>query len=116
MTDQKVLDAVIEAVEDMKALDVQTIDVSEKTSMMDHLVIATGTSTRHLSAIVANVEKDLKTKGFAANSVEGRNGSDWVLIDLYDVVLHVMTSEARAFYDLEQLWTGARPTQSDDEN
>ncbi|WP_119394411.1 ribosome silencing factor [Salinibius halmophilus] len=114
MTEQKVLEAVIEAVEDMKALDVQVIDVREKTSMMDHLVIATGTSTRHLSAIVANVEKDLKEKGFAANSVEGRNGSDWVLIDFFDVVLHVMTSEARAFYDLEQLWTGARPASNED--
>lgn len=113
MTEQSILDAVITAVEDMKAQDVQIIDVREKTSMMDHLIIATGSSTRHLSAIVSNVEKDLKEKGIQAASIEGRNGSDWVLIDFLDVVLHVMTAEARAFYDLEQLWSGARPQDED---
>ena len=96
----------VEALEDIKATDIQIIDVSDKTSLMDTLVIASGTSTRHIAAVVNSVAEDMKKKGYVANHQEGQAGSDWVLIDFVDLVLHVMLPEARTLYDLESLWSG----------
>ena len=102
----------VEALEDIKATDIQIIDVSDKTSLMDTLVIASGTSTRHIAAVVNSVAEDMKKKGYVANHQEAQAGSDWVLIDFVDLVLHVMLPEARTLYDLESLWSGriAPPT------
>lgn len=122
MTDSKIAnaqpdgltDAVIEALEDIKAQDVQVIDVTDKTTLMDTLVVASGTSRRHLSAVVNSVAEDLKKKGFIARAQEGNGaGSDWVLLDFTDLVLHVMLPETRAYYDLERLWSGAGPMGSE---
>lgn len=103
------LEHLIEALEDIKATDIQVIDVTDKTSLMDTLVIASGTSTRHIAAVVNSVAEDMKKKGFTADHQEGQTGSDWVLIDFVDLVLHVMLPEARALYDLESLWSGLKP-------
>lgn len=100
----------IEALEDIKAKDIQIIDVSDKTTLMDTLVIASGTSSRHIAAVVESVAEDMKKKGYAADHQEGQAGSDWVLIDFVDLVLHVMLPEARALYDLESLWSGMTPS------
>ena len=99
----------VEALEDIKATDIQIIDVSDKTTLMDTLVIASGTSTRHIAAVVNSVAEDMKKKGYAADHQEGQAGSDWVLLDFVDLVLHVMLPEARALYDLESLWSGLTP-------
>lgn len=108
------IEAVIEALEDIKAQDVQVIDVADKTSLMDTLVVASGTSRRHLSAVVNSVAEDLKKQGFIARAQEGSGtGSDWVLLDFTDLVLHVMLPETRAYYDLERLWSGAGPQSSE---
>lgn len=108
------IEAVIEALEDIKAQDIQVIDVADKTSLMDTLVVASGTSKRHLSAVVSSVAEDLKKQGFIARSQEGNGaGSDWVLLDFTDLVLHVMLPETRAYYDLERLWSGAGPASSE---
>ena len=101
--------AVVEALEDIKATDIQVIDVSEKTTLMDTLVIASGTSSRHIAAVVNSVAEDLKKKGFVAHHQEGAAGTDWVLLDFTDLILHVMLPEARALYDLESLWQGLTP-------
>ncbi|MDX1342896.1 ribosome silencing factor [Reinekea sp. G2M2-21] len=99
----------VEALENIKATDIQIIDVSDKTTLMDTLVIASGTSTRHIAAVVESVATDMKKKGYAADHQEGQTGSDWVLLDFVDLVLHVMLPEARALYDLESLWSGLTP-------
>lgn len=103
------IEAVIEALEDIKAQDIQVIDVRDKTSLMDTLVVASGTSRRHVSAVVNSVWEDLKKQGYVARAQEGNTGTDWVLLDFTDLVLHVMLPETRAYYDLERLWSGAGP-------
>ncbi len=103
------VEAVVKALEDIKAQDIQIIDVRDKTSLMDTLVVASGTSTRHVSAVVNSVYEDLKKQGFQVRAQEGEGGSDWVLLDFTDLVLHVMLPETRAYYDLERLWSGASP-------
>ncbi|MEJ2042398.1 MAG: ribosome silencing factor [Reinekea sp.] len=103
------LSDLIEALEDIKATDIQVIDVRDKTTLMDTLVIASGTSTRHIAAVVSSVAEDMKKKGYMADHQEGQSGSDWVLLDFTDLVLHVMLPEARALYDLESLWSGLSP-------
>lgn len=100
---------VIDALEDIKAQDVTVMDVRDKTSITDYMIVASGTSTRHLKAIANNVEEDAKEKGFNALGQEGESGSEWILLDFGDLVLHIMSPQTRAFYDLERLWQGASP-------
>lgn len=100
------------ALEDIKALDILAIDVREKTSVTDYMLIATGTSNRQLSALVENVREKVKAAGIKPLSEEGKGDSDWVLLDLGDIVVHVMTAAARQFYDLERLWQGAEQSRA----
>jgi ribosome-associated protein len=102
---------VIDALEDLKAQDITTIDVADRTSVTDMMVIATGTSSRHVQAVADNVSEKSKAAGLMPLGSEGRGNSDWVLIDLGDVVVHVMTSQAREHYDLERLWSEPRVAQ-----
>ena len=95
---------VFNALDDMKAQNITTLDVRGRTSVTDWMIIATGTSNRHVAAVIANVEEKAKHAGLKINGTEGRAASDWVLLDLIDVVVHVMTDQARHFYDLERLW------------
>ncbi|MDE0659799.1 MAG: ribosome silencing factor [Gammaproteobacteria bacterium] len=92
------------AVGDRKAVDPVALDVSRLTELTDRMVIATGTSNRHVKAIVDSVLLAAKRSGVEILGTEGREQNDWVLIDLADVVVHVMSAEARRFYDLERLW------------
>ena len=93
------------AVEDLKAKDVVEIDVRGKTSVCDYLVIASGTSTRHVKSIADEVIKFAKKLGAMPLGVEGEREAEWVLVDLGDVVVHVMLPRVREFYALERLWT-----------
>lgn len=95
---------VMAAVDDRKGVDPVALDVSKLTELTDTMVIVTGTSNRHVKAIVDNVLLAAKRSGTGVLGTEGREHSDWVLIDLADVVVHVMSTEARRFYDLERLW------------
>ena len=88
----------------MKAKDIVCLDVKPLTSMADYMIVASGTSKRHISAVAENVYIDAKKAGITA-SMEGESGSDWVLVDMLDVIVHIMTPETRKFYDLEALWT-----------
>lgn len=92
------------AVADAKGLRTVALDTSALTDVTDHMVVVSGSSRRHVRAIVARVEDAVKRHGIKPLGVEGRNPGDWVLIDLADVLVHVMGDEARAFYDLEGLW------------
>ena len=94
------------AVEELKAKEVVEIDVRGKTSVTDHLVIASGTSTRHVKSIADEVIKQAKQQlGVTPLGVEGEREAEWVLVDLGDVVVHIMLPRVREFYALERLWT-----------
>ncbi|PXX97465.1 ribosome silencing factor [Halomonas sp. LBP4] len=94
----------VDALEELKARDISLMDVSRLTSVTDLMVIACGTSTRHVAALADNVVEKAKAGGIQPLGVEGENGADWVLVDLGDLVVHVMLPETRQLYDLERLW------------
>jgi ribosome-associated protein len=96
---------VLDAVAELKAKDVREIDVRGKTSITDLLVIASGTSTRHVKSIADEVVKFAKRAGVVPIGVEGQREAEWVLVDLGDIVVHVMLPRVREFYGLERLWT-----------
>lgn len=96
---------VIDKIEDMKARDIVTLEVAEKATVTDTLVICSGNSKRHVISIAENVVTESKHGGFPPLSVEGKDTGEWVLVDLGEVVLHVMQDETRDFYQLEKLWS-----------
>ncbi len=95
---------VIDALEDLKAEHIVELDVRDKTDVTDYLIVASGTSSRHVRAIAENVVQEAKQAGHAPLGVEGENDGEWVLVDLADIVVHVMQPKVRKFYDLESLW------------
>ena len=100
----ELLGLVIDGLEELKGVDIKVLDVSSLTSITDRMVIASGTSTRHVQALASNVALKAKRAGFPALGVEGEQAAEWVLVDLGDVVVHVMIPSVREFYALEKLW------------
>jgi len=100
----------VDALDDLKAVDVRVLDVRGKTSVTDVLVVATGTSVRHVKSLADNVIIKSKQHDEQPLGVEGLDAGEWALIDLGDVVVHVMQAEVRAFYQLEKLWETESPT------
>ncbi len=96
---------VLVALEEIKAKEVQEIDVRGKTSITDWMVIASGTSSRHVRSIADEVARQAKLAGCPPIGVEGEREAEWVLVDLGDVIVHVMLPRVREFYALERLWT-----------
>ncbi len=96
---------VLDALDDLKARDVQEVDVRGKSSVTDLLVVASGTSSRHVKSIADEVVKKAKQAGQPPIGVEGQREAEWVLVDLGDVIVHVMLPRTREFYGLERLWT-----------
>lgn len=101
----RLLDIVLAALDDMKGVDVRVIDVRELTTITDRMVIVSGTSTRHVKALADNVALQAKQHGYQPLGVEGETAAEWVLVDLADVVVHIMMPEIRDFYALEKLWS-----------
>jgi len=102
------------AAEDIKAQDMVEIDVEGKTSVCDYMVIASGTSTRHVKSIADEIVRQAKQLGCQPLGVEGEREAEWVLVDLGDVIVHVMLPRVREFYALERLWTvGDQPPPAD---
>ena len=101
---QACLKVVHEALADVKAKDILELDVSSISNVADAIVIASGTSTRHVKALADNVADEARKAGFRPLGVEGERDAEWILIDLGYVVVHVMLPTARKFYDLESLW------------
>ncbi|MFP5430256.1 MAG: ribosome silencing factor [Gammaproteobacteria bacterium] len=102
---QQLVDLAQKALDDLKAKDVLTLDVRSLTSLADVMIIASGTSSRHVKSLADNVVKLVKEAGLKPLGMEGERDGDWILIDLAGVIVHVMQPATRAFYDLERLWT-----------
>lgn len=99
-----VAQVVAAALDDLKATDVSVLDVRHLTTVTDAMIVASGRSERHVRAIADEVVQQCKREGFRPIGVEGQKVGDWVLVDLGDVVVHVMQPRAREFYNLEKLW------------
>jgi ribosome-associated protein len=97
-------DAVVAALEDVKAKDIVVLDVSKMTSLFDYMIIASGDSNRQTRALANNVQEKLKEKGATVYGVEGEQEGEWVLVDLGDMVVHIMVPAVRQYYNLEDLW------------
>lgn len=102
---EKLTQITLDALNDLKAKDILTLDVRSLTSLADFMVIASGTSSRHVKSLASNVVDKVKENGFRPFGVEGEQEGEWVLIDLAGVIVHVMMPATRGFYDLERLWT-----------
>lgn len=109
-TDVTITDLVVDALDDLKAVDTKIVDVRGLSSVMDFLVVTSGNSSRHVKSLADNVVVKAKEAACPPIGVEGENDADWVLVDLGDVVVHVMQPAARSFYDLERLWSGEPET------
>lgn len=104
MSPEDLRDIAINALDDMKGIDIVAMDVRTLTSITDYMIMCTGRSTRHVKALADTVAIKAKEKQAAFVRVEGENENEWVLVDLGDVVVHVMTATTRSFYSLEDLW------------
>lgn len=104
MTTETLKNIVQHSLEELKAVDIQVIDLSGKADFADYMVIASGTSDRHLHALAGKVQDDAKAKGYPALGVEGEDSRDWVLVDLGDIIVHIMRPETRQLYALDKLW------------
>ncbi len=105
MNSDELCNLIIEALDDVKAQNIVKLDVRNMTAVTDYMIIASGTSTRHVQALVDNVAKKTTAAGHKPIGVEGEEGSEWVLLDLQDALVHVMLPKVREFYNLEKLWS-----------
>ncbi len=104
MQTEQTIALVQNALEDMKAKEIVVLDVQGRSTVTDYMIIASGTSRRHVLSVAEEVVIQVKQAGLMPLGTEGQEAGDWVLVDLGDVVVHVMMPDARSFYDLERLW------------
>lgn len=115
MQAEELLKIVQKVLDQRKGLHITTLDVRGKTSFTDYMVIVTGTSDRHLRSLCDYITEEVKEKGFRPLGMEGDLGSDWILLDLGDVIVHAMTPQAREYYQLEKLWSVDQPNAVEEE-
>ena len=113
MQAEQVLKIVQDVLDERKGQYITTLDVRGKTSFTDYMVVVTGTSDRHLKSLCDYVAEKLKENGIKPLGLEGDLGSDWVLLDLGDVIVHAMTAQSREFYQLEKLWSVDRAKENE---
>ena len=106
--EEKVLDIIVKTLDDNKAEDVVVIDLKGKTSIANQMVVASGTSQRHVASLAEKVQENLKAAGYKSTA-EGEEKADWVLIDAFDVIVHIFKPEVREFYNLEKMWQSVKP-------
>tara|TARA_B100001250_G_scaffold83431_1_gene68851 strand:+ start:332 stop:658 length:327 start_codon:yes stop_codon:yes gene_type:complete len=104
MSPNKLKDRVMDSLEELKAVDQLCLNVSSLTTLTDYMIIVTGTSSRHIQSLAERVVEDLKKLNIRPLSLEGEGTQEWVLVDYGDVIVHLMSAQARTFYDLESLW------------
>ena len=100
----RALETVLASLDDSKAENIVSIDIQGKSSLADHMVVASGRSHRHVAAVADHLLTALKDAGFGNARVEGLTGADWVVIDSGDIIVHVFRPEVREFYNLEKMW------------
>ncbi|MDH3338691.1 MAG: ribosome silencing factor [Gammaproteobacteria bacterium] len=105
MNSEQLCTLVVNALNDIKAQDIIKLDVRDMTTVTDFMIVASGTSSRHVQALVDNVAEKAKEAGHKPIGVEGEEGGEWVLLDLQEAVVHVMLPKVREFYNLEKLWS-----------
>ena len=101
--------AAVEALEEIKARDITVLDVRKMTSLFDYMIVATAESARQTKALAKNVQEKLRGLGVSVQGQEGEKTGEWVLVDLGDIIVHVMQPAIRTYYNLEQLWGGRPP-------
>lgn len=106
--EEKVLDIIVKTLDENKAEDVVVIDLRGKTSIANQMVVASGTSQRHVASLAEKVQENLKAAGYKSTA-EGEEKADWVLIDAFDVIVHIFKPEVREFYSLEKMWQSVKP-------
>ena len=111
--DQQMIALIEGALEDMKAKDMVTIDVRGRSTVTDYMMVASGTSKRHVASVAQEVLDKLKAQGILPIGVEGQDVGEWVLVDVGSVIVHVMMPDARDFYDIERLWSVASENRND---
>ncbi len=99
----------VESLEDMKGRDIIVLDVADRTTVTDYMIVATGTSQRHVKSLANEIVEKSKEAGVRPLGMEGESDGNWILVDLGDVLAHVMTEDSREFYALEKLWGVAEP-------
>lgn len=104
--------SVVDAIEDIKGFDISVMDVRKLTSMTSYMIVASANSSRQAKAVADNVREKLKEKGYEIRGTEGEKEGEWVLVDLNDIVVHIMVPTTRAYYNLEQLWGEAESRRS----
>jgi ribosome-associated protein len=100
---------IINALDDDKGEDIQTIDLKGKTDIADYMIVATGRSNRHVGSMADNLVKKLKSVGVTGVTLEGMQQCDWVLIDAFDIIVHIFREEIRELYNLEKMWRMVAP-------
>jgi len=100
---------IVSTLDSNKALDIVSIDLKNKSSIADHMIIASGTSSRHIQALSEQVLEKFKNNGIANCKIEGKDSSDWKLIDGIDVIVHIFNPEKRKFYEIEKIWSELIP-------
>ncbi len=105
MSTETLKDVILKALEDIQAIDIVVLDVREMTPLADYMIITSGRSTRHVKSIAEHVVEAAKKHGVTPLGIEGEPGSEWVLADLGDIIVHAMLPSAREYYQLEKLWS-----------
>ena len=100
---------IVKTLDSNKALDIISIDLANKSSMADYMIIASGTSSRHLQSLSEQVLEQFKKNGVLNSKIEGKDSNDWKLIDGIDVIVHIFNPEKRKFYELEKIWSELIP-------
>jgi ribosome-associated protein len=105
MNSEQLRDLAVDALEELKAKDIVKLDVRNLTTVTDFMIVASGTSKRHVKAIADAVADKARATGHRPTGIEGAEGSEWILLDLQDTLVHVMLPRVREFYNLEKLWS-----------